>query len=331
MYTTKRKQRIACSSNYCLSEPPNSFVTAFPRINLRLLPYFCFLPSLLFSPVGNAQFAMNFSGGTVDSIVHGSNGIPNQTPMTDIGPGNGGETVIDPDTGQAYWHYIIGDPASGFAEEVYIRKGGVCYGGQGTCSASGGAEGVNLAVGINPFAPSATSGNGTGNPNSVSVRMVLGGSWNAATNTWTCDTGFCQEFLKNTDVNKPKITQGVSDAEFSSKFVLDMSGIALSNSAANIAIIGGDAAPTGASLSLVQTLKDTSTGNVFNSFDLANNGQTTYVNGGQYRYVGGSGRAGSSGTYVYVDGQYDPTTVDYSVFFDKTVDNPWAYPAFKPQ
>ena len=79
----------------------------------------------------------------------------------------------------------------------------------------------------------------------------------------------------------------------------------------------------------LQTVIDPTSSSAFD-FDMAKDSQLIYVNGGKYAYTSGSGVLGARGTYVYVDGNYNPSTVDYSPYLDNSVSNPWAYPGNKP-
>ena len=176
---------------------------------------------------------------------------------------------------------------------------------------------------------STINGNATANPNRVIVRQVLDGTWDAGSSTWSCDTAYCSEFVKSTYANKPKITEAINESDYTSTFILDMSAIALSNNTTDLTLTDNDTAPTGASLTNVQTVIDAITGNTF-TFDMANDSQSTYVNGGKYTYTNGTGLYQSNGTYVYVDGGFNPKTTDFTPFLDETVSNPWAYPANKP-
>lgn len=272
---------------------------------------------------------MNFSGSTTTFLVHGGSFLAGQTPFTDMGANEAtGESVIDPSNGLRYWHYMMGNPATGFAQEIYIRGTGSSCAQSTICSASGGTVGfgINNVLGANS---TTNSGNGTGNPNNIIMRQVLGGTWTAATSTWTCDTAFCGEFIKAAYANKPKITQGINESDYAATFIVDMSGVAISDDATALTITDGSTGATGASLTNTQVMTDALTGNVI-SFDMANDSQLTNVNGGQYKYNTGSGILGANGTYVYVDGGYNPSTVDYSPFLDPSISNPWSYPANKP-
>lgn len=327
MDATLNPQRVGASFCRVLARPSDK--AAFPDGIRKLLPLVACLPGLLFASVCHGEFAMNFSGPTSTTIVHGNSGISGQTPFTPMGNNQAtGESVIDPLNGLRYWHYILGDPATGFAQEIYIRGTGSSCGQFSICSASGGTVGFggNNVLGSNA---ATTSGNGTGNPTAVIMRQILGGTWVASTSAWTCDTAYCSEFIKAAYADKPKITQGMNSPDFTAMFILDMSSIALSDNSTALTVTNQATGATGASLTSVQAMTDTLTGNVI-SFDMADDSQLTYVNGGRYTYTSGPGVLGARGTYVYVDGGYDPQAVDYSPYLDHSVSNPWAYPDTQP-
>ena len=301
-------------SSGCVSAAQNPFVSAniFPPINTRLVSTLCFLPGLLLSAASQAEFTLNFSGASGSASINA------------IGPNVAGtESVIDPDNGFRYWHYVVDDPATGFAQDVYIRSTGATSCSQHTiCSASGGTTALGTSVNVLGANSAINSGNGTGNPNHVLIREVLGGTWDATSSTWTCDTGYCDEFIKDSYTNKPKITQGINDADFSSKFIIDMSGVALSDNSTPLTITDNSTGATGASLTNVQTVFDASTSSSA-VFDLANDGQQVNVSGGQYTYTTGTGVLGANGTYVYVDGGFDPKALDYTPFRDPSQNFPF--------
>jgi len=289
--------------------------------NKKLLAVSMPVVMLLTVPICHGEFALNFSGAPGSTtIFHGGGTSGGQTPYL-------AGTGVDPISGLSYDHQIIGDPATGFAQEMWIRRGGSCYGGQGVCTASGGVEGFftgNVLVGGN-----AGGGAGTGNPNQVLVRQVIGGTWDAGTSTWTCDTSYCDEFIKAAYVDKPKITQGISSADFTAKFVFDMSAIDYSTDSTVVTAVDGSSATTGASLINTQTVVDLATGNTVASFDIFDDAQDSYIDGGRFTYANGTARLSSNGTYNYVSGFYDQNQ-DYSPFLDHVVINPWSYPASKP-
>jgi hypothetical protein len=313
MLTTAHKEFTARQGSLIFSTAQSTAINGMSApcgVSLKRLSFIALLPGLLFSTAGQAAFTLNFAGGVAVDV---GNVGPNQAAP---------ESVIDPSNGLRYWHYIVGDPATGFAQEVYIQATGSSCPQSTICSASGGSVGFGSVNVMN-------SGPGTGNPNDILIREVMGGTWNATTSTWTCDTSYCDEFVKGAYADKPKMTQGINDPDFTSNFVLDMSNIAISNNSTAITLTDGSTAPTGSSLTNVQTVLDPNSSSTF-AFDMAHDAQLTNVNGGKYTYTTGSGVLGANGHYVYVDGSFDPTTLDYSPFLDPTVNNPWSFPAGKP-
>ena len=302
--------RRAC----CISTAEARFASGniIPKLHRHLLSSLCLVPGFLFTATAQAEFTLNFSGATGAASINA------------IGPNVAGtESLIDPSNGIRYWHYVVDDPATGFAQDVYIRSTGASSCAQSTiCSASGGTTALGTSVNVLGANSAINSGNGTGNPNHVLIREVLGGTWDATSSTWTCDTGYCDEFIKDSYTNKPKITQGINDADFSSKFIIDMSGVALSDNSTPLTITDNSTGATGASLTNVQTVFDASTSSSA-VFDLANDGQQVNVSGGQYTYTTGTGVLGANGTYVYVDGGFDPKALDYTPFRDPSQNFPF--------
>ena len=313
--------------------PRHPVVGARCRSRMNPLAAAVVLPAaLLLSGSCRADFALNFAGTTSTSIVHGISSSNGESPFTPVTPNEaGGESAVDPSTGIHYWHYILGDPSSGFAQEVYIQSSvpGTCAENQ-ICTASGGSTASDPSFNLLGSDPTQT-GNATGNPSRVIIRQVIGGSWDATTSTWSCDTAFCSEFLKASAGDKPKITQGINEPDFSSTFVIDMSAIAISNNTTDLTLTSKGSPSTGASLTNVQQVIDPATGATISSFDMSKDAQTTFVTGGKYTYVNGGGTLGAEGSYVYVDGGYNPSAVDYTPFLNNSSDaNPWSYPASKP-
>lgn len=217
--------------------------------------------------------------------------------------------------GASYYHIVIGDGASNFAMEYYIRTlgGTVCWfgcagarftgmggmGGDGVAplSASAGPGGL-AGNGTNPLGTVANSGNGTGRPDQTVIRMV------------NKSADLQQEFLKATETTKPKITQVVNNGGVTSNFAIDMTNL-------NYSTIN-----TPATVSLTQTVGDTgipATQTGFPSsanFDIANFAATREVTGGRYTYTAGSGDGGSAGTYTYFADKFDLNAVDWASFCD---------------
>lgn len=239
--------------------------------------------------------------------------------------GMGGTTVVGCTTpflqevissgGTNYYHVVIGDSASDFALEYYIRTlgGNVCWfgctgarianggmggdGGVAPLSASSGTGGLT-GNGTNPLGAAASSGNGTGRPDQAVIRMV------------NKSAEMQQEFLKATEISKPKITQVVNNGGVTSNFMIDMTNL-------NYSTIN-----TPATIALTQAVGDTgfpATQTGFPSsgtFDIANFAATREVTGGRYTYTAGTGDGGSAGTYTYFADKFDLNAVDWASFCD---------------
>lgn len=256
--------------------------------------------------------------------------------------------------GQRYIHQVIGDPASGFAMEIYIKAVGDRDMGPITFAVmdSGGSVGDTVApdcsnnwyfTGTGPCSGNnadplrandvAFTGNGTGNPTSVEMRMVMGGSWDSLTSTWSCDTSACFEFYKDLQNNKPKITNNIVDNGMSSEFIIDMSGLDYSSMG-----VGIDAA-TDVVFSNAQIITGPSaygTEGDFSMVSLAGSGDVsilagsgvdfskgspeqdirTSVSAGRYTYTPGAGWNNSltiydMGAFSYLDSAFDQTGVTW--------------------
>lgn len=132
--------------------------------------------------------------------------------------------------GTQWLHFMIGDPESGFAQDVYIRSH--MTGGDGLDSFNNSYWAATHNTGMNDDGGDPTTGplqgpgNGSANPNHVVMRQVMGGTWDEASSSWSCSgTEFCSEFLKDTLNNKPRIIQSVVDGAMRSDFEIDMRGI----------------------------------------------------------------------------------------------------------
>ncbi len=219
-----------------------------------------------------------------------------------FGPGCGSDYFVQElinDNGTNYYHVILGDPAQDdFALEFYMRIGDGCWwcgggmggmgGGLGPApySSSYGDVSDRLASAWLPLAGVDLVGNGTGNPNRVYIRQINN------------DAQMTQEFLKDTEANKPRITQVIKDGTFTSTFDLDMRN-------------GGH----GAYSDPASFINDTTIEGVpMGSFDAANT-PGAYINAGRYIYTAdnpaGTPHGGAYGTYTYEDGGFDIYAIDW--------------------
>ena len=128
--------------------------------------------------------------------------------------------------GADYIHMVIGDPATGFAQETYI-KGSDAPDASSLVISSWAAVhsyGFNAAPGQSMLQ---TRGNASAHPEKVAVRQIMGGTWDDVSKTWSCSgTEFCSEYLKDTLARKPRITQNVFDIDMTAEFEIDMRSIA---------------------------------------------------------------------------------------------------------
>lgn len=134
--------------------------------------------------------------------------------------------------GVEYYHVIVGDPASGFGQEIYMATspyaqpnnsspgerfsdsgGASCFPGPFTEFAI--SEKCLMAnSGADPLRHDALfTGNGTGNASKMVMKQVVR----------SLDGSFNQEFLKDKLSQKPVIKQTNVDADINANFVMDMS------------------------------------------------------------------------------------------------------------
>ena len=269
----------------------------------------------------------------------------------DTTPFSQGRVTIDDIT---YWRQVIGDPAEGFALEMYIQVG------VGFTSQSGGRNSnfpftlyrQDLDVqsgngwdplGLDPSRDHHFTGNGSADPTKVVMRQVLGGLWDSTTNTWSCGgEEFCQEFAKLQLSQKPRITQTVNDAAdgFSLFFDLDMTNSAYASSTAGT-LVSTVTVPL-VDVPSMPSVSITGSGNANNfdnggSFNLLTDKQKSTVTAGRYTYSAGAGwidAGGASGyqswdydegSYSYDEGGFDHLGVTWGSYFDPT-QNPFPGP-----
>ena len=207
--------------------------------------------------------------------------------------------------GNVYYHVVIGLPTSDFSQEIFIRTNNPGTGpvwGNGFIAVEGSSSGGNFT-----FAPAGDifsssqlfdnmkpldadeniSGNSTGNPTRVIMRQINRGG------------DFSQEFLKDNILNKPRITQSITNADLSMQFVADMRNLSYSDSTTSIPLINTINMTGGAG-----------------SFDMATDAQSTHVTAGQFQWLAGSDPNGTNGTYQYLEGGYNPLIEDWKSFRD---------------
>ncbi|MBL1259245.1 MAG: hypothetical protein COB33_001790 [Thiotrichaceae bacterium] len=255
------------------------------------IAFICFLCSLS----AHAEFTLDFmpdDGGAM--------GMSADTPWLMRGSLQLPEIVVDPDTGLDYFHIIMGDPSSGFMQDIYIERGFSTFqGGDGSAVGGGGNGGNN----VQPL--DAASGTGQANPRKVLVRQIVS------------DGEIYMDFTKDKLDRKPKITQMLTLPDMSSIFQIDMSN----------STYGDDLTPGVVfyTMALADDYKDQA------NFNFATDIQKSIIDGGRYTYTNGSGPGGSAGTYLYDQGGFDIDAVSWEVYFDHSIENPWSNSTNKPQ
>jgi len=261
--------------------------------------------------------------GSPMGIRTGSAGSPAQTPyLYDANSLERPQIVTDPDNGRTYYHMIFGSLAEGFIQESYVEMGFGNYGSQAlgeplnSGSASGGHSEYNstttfgngydpLDMNIDAAARSVTSGNGSENPNRVTVRQIMS------------DGEIMMEVLKDRYTTKPRISQMVIAPDITMMFEIDMRAVDYNTANAQVEIhntmhlLQGDVPPNAA------------------QFNMATDIDKSHVNAGKFTYTEGSGFGGSEGIYEYTDGYYDNNNTDWGRYIDPQTYNPWAFETSK--
>lgn len=225
--------------------------------------------------------------------------------------------------GQNYYHMIVGDPESGFAQEVYIEAGGANIFPQAgsaslvrQSSSSGGAIDPSCESELGCFANTnaenplssdpAFSGNASGNPSRVQMRQLL------------VDGDLTVDFVKDRFAEKPVISNVIDADDLLATFVIDGTGNLYttpdSSPVTNTVEHRGADLPPQASA----------------RFDMAVDAPDAHVTAGQYTSTNpAAGERG--GPYTYADPLEDVNLApDWSSFFDHSQPNPWTYPEQRP-
>ncbi len=309
----------------------------------------------------SAEFTLDFQKTTPSSSGWGNYNCGLGATGPTSGCGTAG-TPIDPDStpyfqetvtvgDQNYWHQIIGDPADGFAMEVYVAAWTGGTNNSIVLSASGGKNFIGdtstqetqsgngwdplRSTAWNGYTANDYTGNGTGDPRKVIMRQILGGSWDGF--TWSCEANdeFCYDFEKAEDtVNsnyitgnirslKPVITLNINDPSvgMSSSFKIDMSN--------------SDYLDSSTPGTVVNTL--TITGAPGANFDMSTDAQLSTITGGRYVFNPatdpGADELGwvntnpnsfdfDEGSYTYAAGGIDLDAIDWESYRNDA-DNPW--------
>ncbi len=271
-------------------------VFVFQKISIAALCLFSSLPA-------RADFVLDFTpddGGTIGTnFTQGGSSIAGTTPFLMRGGLQLPEIVIDPDTGLSYFHIIMGDPTTGFVQEVYIQRGyGSFQGGSGSAVGGGGFGGNNA----DPLGDDAA--NGKANPRKVLVRQIVS------------DGEIYIDFIKDKFDRKPKVTQMLTLPDMTSIFQIDMSNSSY----------GDDTTPGVVfyTTSLADDYQDSGGFNFINDIDKST------IDGGRYTYTNGTGPGGSAGTYTYAEGGFDVDNITWEAYFDFDFTNQWGYSTNRP-
>lgn len=238
------------------------------------------------------------------------------------------EIEVSPGEFVEFVHYVVGDPAQGFAQEMYIRGnvvGGLSLSRSSSTFAApfataqndpinGGVASGPLTERVQVLDPDTGAPmvdpetgrfittdltNGRGNPTRMVMRQVLGGEWDGE--NLSCDgSEFCMEFLKDSELTKPLIRQRIESGVVTADFSIDMREISY------------DDIDTAAPIVNRVTFNEEIPG----EFDMATDIQLSTVTGGRYTYLPGGGEDGSLGTYEYWDGGFNMENIKWETYRD---------------
>lgn len=272
--------------------------------------------ALLYAGAAAAEFDLNWTADTPNPTfsgtvaVHGTVNIPGQTPFIY-------ERVQD-QVG-TYYHMVIGDESTGFAQEVYIQIGAALQPVQGfgqigrEFSSSGGAPlpGGNA---VDPLGSNAAfTGNSSGDPRRVQMRQIVE------------DDELSMDFLKDRYDEKPSISNTIESSDLSARFEMNSSGNSYSDGTTPSVVtntvehLDPDVPPASA------------------VFDMAVDAQNPNVTAGLYTHPARPQPGGQGGDYVYTANTTNPQeresvelNPDWGSFFDHREANPWSYPTNRP-
>lgn len=207
-----------------------------------------------------------------------------------------------------YYHVIMGDPATDFVQEYFIRSGATticCWSNGAPLSASAGwfNGGVSNTPGApwsiafeSPLASDPTkSGNGTANPERVIFRQRMVGE-------------VTQEVIKPFLLTKPKITQTMTLPDLETTFQIDMTAIRYNDKTTKGTITN--------TVSVIDPTLPNPNGRI--DFDAVANAQRSTIVGGRYTYTPPASppqitaAGGSFGTYSYEQSNFDVYSVDWA-------------------
>ncbi len=260
---------------------------------------------MMHAGVAMAEFSLNWTADTANpafsgtSIVHGTTTTPGQSPFIY-------ERVTD--GGVNYYHLVVGDPNTGFAQETYIQIGTAAitigFQGIGPQLSSSGGQILPTGNATDPLGTGAFAGNSTGNPNRVQMRQIVE------------DGDLSVDFLKDTFLEKPSITNTIESADLNATFQMNSAGNPYSSSAT----------PSQVTNTVEHLAPDMPAASAV--FDMAVDSQDSRVTAGRYTTTNPQPGA-PGGAYTYVEGGAN-LNPDWSSFFDHREANPWSYPVNRP-
>ncbi len=263
-----------------------------------------------FLPPVQAELFLNFvpqGAGTIrTNILQGGcmGNITGQTPFLLEGGcmAAAPEIVTDPETGIDYFHMIVGDGSDGFMQETFIEVNALPT--DPSLSTTDNNDNAHDPLGM-VLSPSET-GNGNANPRTVLLRQIVS------------DGVIMMEFLKDQYLKKPLINQTVSTLEFTSLFQIDMRNSTYEDmntpgTIFNTVVLSGEDSAA-----------------INGNFDMSTDIDKSTFNAGRYTFTDGASNGGTEGTYDYMSSTFDQTAIDWVEYFDPETNNPWGYPARKP-
>jgi hypothetical protein len=216
------------------------------------------------------------------------------------------------DQGLSYYHVLIGAPGDEMSQEYYIAVATLPNGGISCCWSNGAPfssssgnfnggpdqapafKGWADPLGTTTTASGASaSGNGTGNPERVIFRQVIQ------------DREINQETSKLSFLNKPKITQSLTNADIQALFGFDMSNSTYRDM--NTAGI------------MTNRIALFDAGHTAFDFDVASSSQRSTLTGGRFTFTPGLGQGESFGTFQYFEGAgFDPYLTNWFPYSNTT-------------
>jgi len=269
------------------------------------------------SPLSTAEFVMNFV--PVDSTFgdHSRTDTScNRPDVTDLYCGGSWSNSGDPTPflqevilidGKDYYHVIVGLPEDGFAQEFFMATSTFYQGGSGTsslgdgiCRYGSGSYAIsqcNMGDALGQTHDNVFTGNGSGDPRSIMIRQVMGGTWDSGDGTWSCAPGdeFCLEYTKDNFLTKPKTTMTIRDP---TQFMQSYFEVDLSNSDYTQNTVLG---------SIVNTMQITSPEVIGADFDMDIDANIDWLNvsAGLYTFTGTGPTNATLNPYDYFEGSFD--------------------------